>query len=792
MGTYSYTAPTMAKPKPVQYATIAQTGLYDIVGYGAQGGSPGFANGGDGAETGGYFNLVAGEKLKVVVGGAGQGGTNGAGGGGGSFVLASTDGGTTYSLLLASGGGGGASGFSDRGTNGGGGQSTAMPGSGNGGTAGGQYGAGGGAGFKTGGASGGGSNGRAAGGASSYTSSGAAGTFSGPGGFGGGGGGGNNGGGGGGGGYSGGNGGSGTNGFGTGGTSIDKGTPIAAQTLAAVRTANGLVTTTLALSIALANDTGSSNTDGLTKDDTVTGTARNAGTITFKDGSGNTLGSVMTTAANQTYSFNPGNKLAQGAGTITASETASGDAISSTVALTYDSTPPVDSSPTLTVAQNSGATPIGIGAPTDNVTPTASLAIVAGTLPSDGTVTLSDGRTAVTAGESLTSAQLTGLEFTPTPGASGQSSTFTYTVTDAAGNPSTGTATLNINSPPPPPPSVSTTPTPGPDSLTGTAGNDTIASAAEAGLADQGAEVRNQAQPIVAVRPRRLLAVAVAAHVRHHHSAAAGGQQRRYLAPGIGRAEKPVPQQHRRASRVAAQLAVQAHAVRLDRVFGEARDDGGRRTLAHRASPICACACPVCAVARASITGPEVTLPTGIRRSARGAPTSGQRRDAAATALRHVVCHSASQAPAGPCRPSGSGSSFGPPVRTCEPPVHPGHVEAWRGLGVSSPGSCPPPAARFASSVKLASAPRTRSPAPPWPPAVANTPPYPATPCRPQNQDGSQCRSTGSCFISSWFRTAGRTAGSPARSVRPASRKSSRIRRLCSVGHSRPPAVALW
>ena len=69
---------------------------------------------------------------------------------------------------------------------------------------------------------------------------------------------------------------------------------------------------------------------------------------------------------------------------------------------------------------------------------------MAGTLPSNGTVTLDDGKTPVTTGETLTSAQLTGLEFTPTFGAFSQGSTFTYTATDGAGNASTGTAALDV------------------------------------------------------------------------------------------------------------------------------------------------------------------------------------------------------------------------------------------------------------------------------------------------------------------------------------------------------------
>ena len=62
-------------------------------------------------------------------------------------------------------------------------------------------------------------------------------------------------------------------------------------------------------------------------------------------------------------------------------------------------------------------------------------------LPNDGTVLLSDGVTAVTAGETLTVTQLTGLLFKPTGGAFGQTSTLSYTVTDPAGLSTTGTAT---------------------------------------------------------------------------------------------------------------------------------------------------------------------------------------------------------------------------------------------------------------------------------------------------------------------------------------------------------------
>jgi len=88
--------------------SVPTTGLYDIVAYGGQGGgsSSSLYPGGNGAEIGGLFNLMAGESLTVIAGGAGCCGGYGAQsgtGGGGSFVSAPGN-----VLLVAAGGGGGA------------------------------------------------------------------------------------------------------------------------------------------------------------------------------------------------------------------------------------------------------------------------------------------------------------------------------------------------------------------------------------------------------------------------------------------------------------------------------------------------------------------------------------------------------------------------------------------------------------------------------------------------------------------------------------------------------------
>src|SRR6516225_9467012 len=107
-------------------------------------------------------------------------------------------------------------------------------------------------------------------------------------------------------------------------------------------------------------------------------------------------------------------------------------------------TPPTTSPQSLTVAQNSGPTPIGITAPTDASFASSALNVSVTGLPTDGTVILSDGTTPVSVGERLTVAQLTGLEFVPTAGASAQSSSFAYSASDPTGATASRSATLNI------------------------------------------------------------------------------------------------------------------------------------------------------------------------------------------------------------------------------------------------------------------------------------------------------------------------------------------------------------
>ncbi len=119
---------------------------------------------------------------------------------------------------------------------------------------------------------------------------------------------------------------------------------------------------------------------------------------------------------------------------------------------------------TLTVAENSGATPIGIPAPVDNKYSSSQLTVTIKALPTDGSIYLAGGTTAVTVGEKLTVAQLTGLTFTPITGDFSQSSSLSYKVTDPSGASATGSATLAIG--PATTTTSSTAPTTTPASLT--------------------------------------------------------------------------------------------------------------------------------------------------------------------------------------------------------------------------------------------------------------------------------------------------------------------------------------
>jgi hypothetical protein len=214
--------------------------------------------------------------------------------------------------------------------------------------------------------------------------------------------------------------------------------PLIAQNALLTVAANSPAT---AIGIAAPSDANSSATltvkvTGLPKD----------GTVLLSNGTAVTVGEVLTVAQLMGLEFKPTTTSADETSTFTYSVTDSaGNSASGSVLLgIVADAAPVTAAASLTVAQNAGATAIGIPAPTDANFGSSSLSVTVSALPQDGTVVLSNGPTAVTVGEALTVQQLTGLEFVSTPGASATSSSFTYSVSDPSGATSSGSATLSI------------------------------------------------------------------------------------------------------------------------------------------------------------------------------------------------------------------------------------------------------------------------------------------------------------------------------------------------------------
>jgi hypothetical protein len=178
------------------------------------------------------------------------------------------------------------------------------------------------------------------------------------------------------------------------------------------------------------------------------------GTIVLADGVTKvTAGETLTVAQLTGLKFIPGATSFGQAATLTAAESvftytvsdpAGHSATGSVLTAIGQMGAPLAPATTLSVAAGSGATPIGIIAPTDPTYPASTLAVKALSLPTDGTVFLADGKTQVTAGESLNVSQLLGLTFKAASGAASQTSTFTYSVSDVSGASATGTTTLKV------------------------------------------------------------------------------------------------------------------------------------------------------------------------------------------------------------------------------------------------------------------------------------------------------------------------------------------------------------
>jgi uncharacterized delta-60 repeat protein len=112
--------------------------------------------------------------------------------------------------------------------------------------------------------------------------------------------------------------------------------------------------------------------------------------------------------------------------------------------------PVVDGDKTITVLEDAAPTPLNIAAPTD--AQGDSLTITVDVVPSTGKgVVRRSGGGAVVAAETLSSSELTGLEFAVVADAHGSAGTFRYTVTDGNGGSASQTVTLAItpvNDPP--------------------------------------------------------------------------------------------------------------------------------------------------------------------------------------------------------------------------------------------------------------------------------------------------------------------------------------------------------
>ena len=171
------------------------------------------------------------------------------------------------------------------------------------------------------------------------------------------------------------------------------------------------------------------------------------GTVTLADGTAVTNGQSLTSAQLQGLKYNaPADYTAgQAVGSFTYSVNDGTATVNGQVTLgvTPVNDLPVVDSTSLTVNEESVGTDLGLKAPTD--VDGDSLTITVTGLPTVGAVTLADG-TAVTNGQSLTSAQLQGLKYNaPADYTAGQAvGSFTYSVNDGTATVS-GQVALGVN-----------------------------------------------------------------------------------------------------------------------------------------------------------------------------------------------------------------------------------------------------------------------------------------------------------------------------------------------------------
>ena len=176
-----------------------------------------------------------------------------------------------------------------------------------------------------------------------------------------------------------------------------------------------------AVTESLANDTGSSSTDKVTSNGTLSGSG-DANAVVHFTVDGNAIGQTATANASGVWSFTP-TGLADGAHTIVASETdAAGNTGTASVAFTLDTTAPTISS----IAESPSSGVLGVGKTVTLTLTLSEAVIVAGSTP---TLTLNDGGTATYTGGSGTNAL-----------------TFVYTVAAGENTPDLMTTAVNLNS----------------------------------------------------------------------------------------------------------------------------------------------------------------------------------------------------------------------------------------------------------------------------------------------------------------------------------------------------------
>jgi hypothetical protein len=123
------------------------------------------------------------------------------------------------------------------------------------------------------------------------------------------------------------------------------------------------------------------------------------------------------------------------------------DATPATATITVNSVndaPVAQGDKPVTVLEDGANTALGITAPTDVDGDTLTITVTSIPSAAVGTVYLSGGVTAVTNGEVLSAAQLTGLVFRPAANANGAAGTFSYTVDDGHTGTDTQTVTLGV------------------------------------------------------------------------------------------------------------------------------------------------------------------------------------------------------------------------------------------------------------------------------------------------------------------------------------------------------------